>query len=164
MEPLNIPNSKTKFYPKMPFNIENNSTSINKIIPTYLNNPLINRFTKDSFFIFDQADNIKYYQSLNNKNLIKLTKDEFFLLNFISTDIRISHSIKEGVELIEIFKDVADKLNKFFSVNQQDSILSKYIKEKIANSPNRSNISCRKLSNEYFKEKGIKVSKSTIIF
>ena len=53
MEPLNIPNSKTKFYPKMPFNIENNSTSINKIIPTYLNNPLINRFTKDSFFIFD---------------------------------------------------------------------------------------------------------------
>lgn len=162
MEPLNIDKTRTIKYPKKRNNFPHNSNPNNKIIQKYVDNPLINRFTLDSFFIYDQADNIKYYQSLTNKNLIKLSNDELLLLCSIANEIRINQAIKGGDELIEIDKDLADKLNSYFNINQQDTPLSKYIKDKISNSNDRSNISCRKLSNEYFKEKGEKVSKSTI--
>lgn len=134
----------------------------NNIISKFINNPSINKFNYNSFFIFDQNDNIKYYQSLSNKNLIKLNNEEISFLKEIVNNINFDKCLSEKNELIEIEYEMADKLTKFFDIKPKLSPISTFIKEKINNNPNRVNISCRKLANCYFNETGNKISKSTI--
>ena len=112
--------------------------------------------------MIDQSDNLKYFNTLSNKNLIKLNKEEILFLRTISDSIKLSLYMKKGNELIEIEPDLANKLNNYFDIKPKQSPLSLYIQDKINNSQNRSNISCLKLADSYFKEKGEKISKSTI--
>lgn len=63
-------------YPKNNSDISSNILFTNNNISRSINNPLINKFNYDSFFIYDQYDNIKYYITLSNKNFIKLNDEE----------------------------------------------------------------------------------------
>lgn len=149
-------------YPKEHSDISSNIRLPNNNISQYTKNPLINKFNYDSFFIFDQSDNIKYYNNLSNKNLIKLNEDEISFLKSIVETINISQNLDKGNELIEIDSEMAGKLKQFFNCKINLSPLAKYIQNKMNSSLNRANISCRKLSNEYLRDSGIKVSKSKI--
>ena len=62
-------------YPKS-FLHQKTKKNPNQNIQKCISNLLINRLTKNSNFIYDHTDFIKYFQSLKNKNSIKLSKDE----------------------------------------------------------------------------------------
>ena len=149
-------------YPKNNSDQSSNTHLINNNISQFVKNPLINKFNYDSFFIYDQYDNIKYYNNLSNKNLIKLNDEEISFLKSIVERINISQNINKGIELIEIENEMAGKLKQFFNCKISLSPLAIYIKNKLNSSLNRANISCRKLSTDYLKDTGIKISKSKI--
>ena len=73
-----------------------------------LKNPNINHFTSDSFFIFDQPDCIKYFNSLKNKNYIKLNLNEFEFLKSISNSILIEKYIYDNTQFISLDKNIYD--------------------------------------------------------
>ena len=62
----------------------------------FKDNPKINYFNLDSFFIYDQGDFIDYYDSLKQKNLIKLNPNEISLLQNEINNIQLVKSIKEN--------------------------------------------------------------------
>ena len=148
-------------YPKT--NKFTNKKRLNKLKSSYnITNPLINHFSISSFFIYDQIDHINYFNSLSNKNSIKLNNDEISFLQSIIDSIQIEKSINEKEEFISIEKDMFDKINLYFKVSRLKTPLITYLEDKIKNSTNRANISCRKLANDYFIDTGNKVGKSTI--
>ena len=76
MEPFSLGLNSPNSYPKDDIN-NCNIKKIKKISNISLQvNPSINHFSFCSFFIYDQFDNIKYFNSLNNKNFIKLNTEE----------------------------------------------------------------------------------------
>lgn len=133
-----------------------------KVSNVYDNNPLINHFNISSFFIFDQNDHIKYFNSLSNKNNIKLSNDEICFLYNIYNKINALKSLNNGDEFITLEEETFQKIKSFFEIKKLQSPLNVYIKEKISKSKNRSHLSCRKLANEYYKDTGIRTSKSTV--
>lgn len=76
--------------------------------------------------------------------------------------INLSQNLNKGVELIEIENEMAGKLKQYFNCKISLTPLAIYIQNKLNSSLNRANISCRKLSTEYLRDTGIKVSKSKI--
>lgn len=127
-----------------------------------INNPSINHFSIDSFFIYDQIDSFKYFESLSDKNKIKLNQNEISFLTDIYDQIKLFKGIKEGDKIISLDSKVYDSIISYFKIDVPKSDLSKFLEKKILNSKNRAKLSCRKLANEYFKETGIKVGKSTV--
>lgn len=127
-----------------------------------LNNPSINHFSIDSFFIYDQIDSFKFFESLTDKNKIKLNQSEISFLTEIYNQIKIFKGIKEGDKIISLDSKVYDSIMSYFKIDIPKSHLSKFLEGKILNTKNRAKLSCRKLANEYFTETGIKVGKSTV--
>lgn len=129
---------------------------------SYINNPSINHFTSSSFFIFQQYDNIKYFNSLNNKNSIKPTNEEILLLKSIFDEITLQKKIYNNDTFISLDNNIYEKIQSYFNIPKKHSDLSLFLYEKISKERNRAKLSCRKLSKLYHVEKGIKISKSTI--
>ena len=77
-------------------------------------------------------------------------------------DIQMIKSIEEGENYIFIGKDIFNNLNTFSNIKRPETEIEKYIKEKIKNSINRSDITCQKLSSSYLKETGKFICKSSI--
>jgi hypothetical protein len=149
-------------YPKSNTNSNTFEFKCNKNHSKLIDNPLINHFTISSFFIYDQIDNLKYFNSLKNKNNIKLNTEEIAFLNKIYDELKILKSVKHGDELITLDSKIYEQINSFFKIESSKFQLAKYLENKIINLSNRAQLSCRKLSNDYYKETGMKVSKSTI--
>ena len=55
-----------------------------------------------------------------------------------------------------------NNIHQYFTLEKKPSHLSNYLKNKISTSTNRAQLSCRKLSDSYFKDTGFKAGKSTI--
>ena len=162
MEPFSLVLNSPNSYPKDDIN-NCNIKKIKKISNISLQeNPSINHFSFCSFFIYDQFDNIKYFNSLNNKNFIKLNTEETEFLRSIYQKIEIQKKVSKNDSLIHLDVDMYDKIQLYFNIPKKNSELCTFISKKLASEKDRKKISCRKLSNAYFEERGKKVSKSTI--
>ena len=96
-----------------------------------LKNPNINHFTFDSFFIFDQPDCIRYFNSLGNKNNIKLNLNEFEFLKSINNSILIEKYIHDNTQFISLYKNIYDKIHSYFKVEKLSSDLTLYLQKKL---------------------------------
>lgn len=134
----------------------------NNNISQFISNPLINHMNSNSIFIYDKNDYIKYFLSLINKNCLKCNNDEISFLKNVIRNNRIILESKNTSNLILVDNDIFEKINNYFVKNEINSDLGIYLKEKLLESDNRGNLSCRKLANLYFIDKGIKISKSTV--
>lgn len=147
-------------YPKKKPKVFLDKKRLSKAKQKVLNNPGITHFNSDSFFIYDIDEGQKYLNNTNNPNSLKLSKNE------LETFLNIINSIEREKltedKLISVHKNIIDKLNEFFKINIKYDALTSFIIKKFEMPGNTFNITCRKLSNEYFDETGIKVSKSTI--
>ena len=128
----------------------------------FISNPSINHINYNSFFIFDQTDYIKYFNSLQNKNLIKCNIEEIKMMKSACLKNHSILDLNKKIDVIYIENNIAEKLKKFFTKPDSNSELGIYLKSEILNSENRANLSCRKLANKYFLDRGSKVSKSTV--
>lgn len=151
----------TLFYPKSKNNAFIGKKTL-KYDKCFKDNPKINFFNLDSFFIYDQGDFLDYYDSLQQKNLIKLNPNEFSLLLNEINIIQLKISIKENETFIEMPKILLDSLNKLSQNQKIESEAENFIKNKIDNCKNRSEITCRKLSKLYTESTGKYISKSTV--
>ena len=127
-----------------------------------LNNPSINHFNYDSFFIFHQIDFIEYFNSLSNKNSIKLNFDEISFLKSISKSIELQKYINNNENFFSVDKTTFDKINSYVTIEKIKNPLVCYLEEIFKDDYSRLNLSCRKLSEKYFIDTGLKVGKSTI--
>ena len=145
-------------YPKLSF--KRHYTIKNSL---YSDNPSINRININSHFIFSSDDYLSYFNSLKNKNLIKLNKDEILILKNISKSI-YSQKIEGFIntDFIDIQEEMYSKLLDFSSAKTKKSDIGEYISQKILQTNNRSEISCRKLADDYYHTTGVKIGKSTI--
>jgi transposase len=128
----------------------------------FLKNPDLSFFNNDSQFIYDIDEGINYIQNRENPNSLKLTQEEKENLLSIIRQIKIEQAKKNGEQLIIIDKYIADKLNTFSEVKSSKDPLTNYIKNQFSKMVNVHNLTCRKLSCQYFKDTGIKVSKSKV--
>ena len=125
-------------------------------------NPLLNSFNLYSHFIYDQGDFIHYFNYLTNKNSLKINADEINILIKNIEEIEITKSINKGETFIEISKSLLDNINNLKKIQKPETDVELFIKEKIMNSKNRSEITCRRLALAYFENTGKKVSKSSV--
>lgn len=162
MEPLSHSNHSPNEYPKE----DSEEFRLRKFKKVAYNltkeNPLINHFSSSSFFIFDQEDNIKYFNSLSNKNCVKLNKEESDFLQCIHDKIEIQKKLAKKDTLISLDINLYDKIQSYFTIPKKNSDLCRFISKKITSENNRKKITCRKISKAYFEECGQKVSKSTV--
>lgn len=127
-----------------------------------IKNPPISHFNIDSHFIFSEKDFIDYFKKIHNKNFIKLNSDELSFLSEKIDEIKILTNINEINDFILIDEKIGNLLKNFKPISNKEDEVTEFIENKIINSKNRADISCRKLSSLYLQEKGKFVCKSTI--
>ena len=127
-----------------------------------INNPDISHFNSQSHFIYDIDEGKKYLLKTKNKNSLKLSNTELNLLYSLVDEIKLIQNIHKGIEIININKNILNKLNSFYPETIPDDPLTNFIKKKFNEVTNINNITCRKLSTEFYQEIGIKISKSTV--
>lgn len=76
--------------------------------------------------------------------------------------IEEEESLKKDDILMQIDYEIIDKLNSYYCFNSYSDPLTIFVKNKFEENDKSQNLTCRKLANDYYIEKGIKVSKSTI--
>lgn len=107
-------NSPSKAYPKNTLigkkTIKNKVNNINQ----FINNPLISHINKDSSFVFDQNDYLKYFKSLTNKNCLKCNQNEITLLKNLCLKNRTFIESKKALDVIYIEKDLFQKIKSYF--------------------------------------------------
>jgi len=113
----------------------------------FKDNPKINYFNLDSFFIYDQGDFFDHYDSLKQKNLIKLNPNEISLLQNEINNIQLVKLINENETISEMTKNLLGSLNKLKQSINIESESEIFIKSKIDNCTNRPEIACRKYQN-----------------
>ena len=134
----------------------------NNKIANFIKNPSITHFNIDSNFIYSEEDFLEYYKLIQNKNSIKLNNEEIYFLANKIEEINIASNLDKKNDFIELDEEICQKIINFKQENNKEDEVIKFLKEKIFNSKNRDNISCRKLSALYLKETGKFICKSTI--
>ena len=87
--------------------------------------------------------------------------------NFALEEIRNLNLIVEKnseINYIELSLEEIKSINNYFSVEPNNDDIVDWIRKKISNNKNRENFSCNKLSELYFIEKGMKLSKTKIYY
>lgn len=133
-----------------------------KLSRCFYKNPLINSFNYYSHFIYDQADFFDYYSSLSQKNNIKLNEEEISLIQTVINDIELEKAVMKGETFVNISKSIFETLNNFKEQKKPETDISLFIKNKISNSINRADITCRKIAIEYYNETGKFIGKSSV--
>ena len=129
---------------------------------SYNKNPSINSFNYFSHFIFDQADFYDYYQSLSQKNCIKLTEEERLLLESKINEIDLEKAISHGETFLKIPEHFLQTLNNLKGYKPPENEIDLFIKNKINNSTNRTDITCRKIAKSFYEETGRYIGKSSV--
>ena len=128
----------------------------------FIRNPNVSHLNIDSHFIYSDFDFKKKFQTLQNKNLLKLNEKEELFLSQKIMELRVINSINNNEEFVSLKISMAEKIKNFKpQINVNDELTS-FIKNKILSSPNRSGISCRKLSTMYKNETGKYACKTKI--
>jgi len=133
-----------------------------KLSRIFSKNPLINAFNYDSHFIYDQADSFDYFSKLSQKNNIKLTEDEISLLQKNINEIELEKSLNDGKTFLKIPQSILESLNNFKNCVKPETEIDIFIKNKINNSINRADITCRKIATQYYNETGKFIGKSSV--
>ena len=128
-------------YPKSFLRQKTNKKIPNQNIQKCISNPLINRLTQNSIFIYDKNDFIKYFQSLKNKNLIKLSKEELIFLKQVALDLTNKNNILKGNIFISLDEYIYNKIINFDSNIKYPTDISQFLKSTIQQSKHRANIS-----------------------
>ena len=150
-------------YPPKKSESPNKKYNKKNIIGEYIKNPYINKINIDSKFIFDHFDNVKYFQSLKNKNHIKLNQEELsFLKMFYNQNHLKASQFEKQEDFLDIDKNIYEQIINYNKDNKILSPLGHFLKQRILKSDNRTQISCRKLAKEYADKTGNKVGKSTV--
>ena len=150
-------------YPKE--NTINNPSTISKknTIKECIQNPYINHINFNSLFIFDHFDYIRYFNFLQNKNRMKLSEQQLlFLKEIYRENIQLKESFHDKDLYLTIDETIFEQIKNYNTQTKPISELSLYLKNKILESKNRSNLSCRKLANDYYQNTGKKVGKTTV--
>lgn len=123
---------------------------------------MINRFNKNSFFIYDINEYKNYIINIKNLNRLKLTNQEsLFLKNFIEKS-KMQEEIKNKNFFITIDKSLAHDLFNLYNKPVERNSLELFLLEEYSKSENRTNFTCRKLSRKYKEITNKSISKSTI--
>ena len=157
--------NKTKLYSYPNKNMKDNSSPNNKsnTIQEQISNPLINNINFDSLFIFDHNDNIRYFNSLQNKNRIKLSSEQLLFLKKIYHDtFHTKESLQKDQFYISIDESIFNLVKHYAQESKPQTELSSYLNNRILESENRAHLSCRKLANDFYQKTGKKVGKSTV--
>ena len=105
-------------YPPKKSESPNKKYNKKNIIGEYIKNPYINKINIDSKFIFDHFDNVKYFQSLKNKNHIKLNQEELsFLKMFYNQNHLKASQFEKQEDFLDIDKNIYEQIinyNKVF--------------------------------------------------
>jgi DNA primase large subunit len=107
------------------------------------------------------AFNNLYIQNRENPNSLKLIQEEKENLLWIIRHRKIEQGIKNGEQIIIIDKYIVDKLNSFSKVKSSEP-LTNYMKKQFSKMDNVQNFTCWKLSNQFYNNTGVKVSKSKV--
>ena len=163
ISPTKLIHSSSKSYPNTSNSKGNKKRKKNhNKIDNNIKNPSITHFNINSHFIYSDEDFLEYFHSKQNKNLIKLNKEELnFLIDTIN-EINLISNLNNINDFIELDEEMCKKIINFKTINNSEDDLIRFLKEKILNSNNRDNISCRKLYALYLKETGKFICKSTI--
>jgi hypothetical protein len=121
-------------------------------------NPSITHFNIDSFFIYDINEVDHYFSTVSNKNLIKIKSDELSFLQSKLNEIYCLKQSKRNIQYIRIPIENYKKIEKFLSINKINDPIEDFIQQKINNSIDRRDLSCRKLAQKYKEETGNSVS------
>lgn len=127
----------------------------------------ISHINLDSFFIFDFKNPETYFENISNKNLLKLSKNEYLLLKQKIIDLQKLKNQKfpgepSQSDFIELDRNQIIDINNYFNVPTKENEIVKFVKTKLEQNFNLDKISCRKLSNLYYKETGKSISKTYI--
>lgn len=129
-----------------------------------IKNPQITHFNKNSFFIYDNYSAKEYLDSIKNKNLIKLNVTEVnHILNFIN-NINKKEQIYHKNRFIKINKDFYLTLQNFFNIDKktEPDEIETFLINQFNDLNNRTNFTCRKLSNKYKEMTGKNIGKTKI--
>ena len=133
--------------------------SLKSIYPLY---PSITHFNLYSFFIYDNNEYENFFKTVSNKNLIKVNSDEYDFLQFKVNEIYSFRNYNRNIQYVRLSKENYNRVEKFLMVNKAKDPIQDYIQNKIDNSADRRDLSCRKLAEKYKEETGNTVSKSKI--
>lgn len=128
----------------------------------YSKNPSITHFNISSFFIYDNDEYLRFFNTTTNKNLIKVNKDELTFLQSKYNDISFIRGSLRNIQYIRIPIENYQKLQNFLSIKKIKDPIEDFIKEKINSTMDRRYLSCRKLAQAYKEETGNSVSKSKV--
>ena len=92
-------------------------------------NPDICHFNFQSHFIFDINEGTKYLSKVKNKNSLKLSKSEIFTLYSLHDELKLIQNIQKGNRIINIDKNILDKLNSLYSETFPDEPIINFIKK-----------------------------------
>ena len=121
--------NKTKLYSYPNKNMKDNSSPNNKsnTIQDQISNPLINHINFDSLFIFDHNDNIRYFNSLQNKNRIKLSSEQLLFLKKIYHDtFHTKESLQKDQFYISIDESIFNLVKNYAQESKPQTELSSY--------------------------------------
>lgn len=167
MNDSNYDNEKFNHQKKYPLQDDKSILQKRKKINKYdilskIKNPSISHFNINSNFIFSERDFINYFNTIQNKNSVKLNKVELDFLSDKINEINILTNTRGIDDFIEIDEQIGNNLKNFKPLNNTEDEVTNFVENKIKNSKNRAEISCRKLSTLYLQEKGKFICKSTI--
>jgi len=127
-----------------------------------ISNPLITRFNRNSFFIYDITEYKRYFSKIKDKNRIKLVDKEIETLQNIIAKSFLKDDIKKNNLFITIDKTIADDLFNLYKKPTQRNPLELFLIDEYSKIENRTNFTCRKLARKYKEITNENISKSTI--
>ena len=155
----NLSAQKTKNFSRL-FRKRKRSSSLSKNEKCKF--PKISYLKSESKFIFDQESYLLYFFSLNNKNNIKLSKDEFEFLKSKISELKLLKNDDNNNSILNISIDIFHKINSYLPLKENEDPVVMYIKNLIESQSNRANLSVRKIANQYYEDKGVKISKTKV--
>ena len=107
-----------------------------------ISNPLITRFNRNSFFIYDITEYKRYFSKIKDKNRIKLVYKEIETLQNIIAKSFLKDDIKKNNLFITIDKTIADDLFNLYKKPTQRNPLELFLIDEYSKIENRTNFTC----------------------
>ena len=128
----------------------------------FFKNPSITRFNLSSKFIYDLDEYKAYLSLVKNANYLKPNQVYMDYITELINKINLEKNADRGLLFLKISSEIYNGLINFSNIKSIDSPLITFIKNKFLTETNRNNLSCRKLTNEYYIKTGNKTNRQTV--
>ena len=128
----------------------------------FITNPIISKFTLQSKFIYDLDEYKVYLDSVKNANLLKPNQIYIDNIKELINIINLNKDANSQKLFIKIRPEIFKKLVQYSTIKFIESPLEIFKKNKFQFEKNRSNLTCRKLADAYYKSTGIKTNRQTV--